>query len=196
MNTDVVRKAAPASRSNSSRVKSRSVADVVYRSGTTADALALEGLIRRHQQEGHLLPRNRAELETHAPRFVVATRRGRIVGCAELAPLSGRVAEVRSLVVDRSARGLGIGRALVVALQRSARVEGYETLCAFTHDAGYFVRMGFSIVPHTWVPEKIALDCHHCSQFRRCGQHAVVLPLGDTTRPPSDAYVPLATLRS
>ncbi|MCA1583798.1 MAG: GNAT family N-acetyltransferase [Acidobacteria bacterium] len=102
-----------------------------------------------------------------------------MVACAELAPLSGAVAEVRSLVVHRHARALGIGRRLVDELQRQARVEGYDRLCAFTHEPGYFVRMGFSIVPHTWVPEKIAHDCTGCALFRRCGQHAVVLTLRD-----------------
>lgn len=168
---------------------------VSVRQATTAEAPALHALITSHVQEGHLLPRALAELAVHAPRFVVAVRRGRLVGCAELAPLSGRVAEVRSLVVERRARSLGIGRALVNELQRRARVEGFEKICAFTHDAGYFVRMGFSIVPHVWVPEKIALDCHSCEQFRRCGQHAVVLPLTTVTRPQAGRFVPLASLR-
>mgnify|MGYP001010093963 CR=1 FL=1 len=56
-------------------------------------------------------------------------------------------------------------------------VDGFETLCAFTHGPGYFVRMGFSIVPHHWVREKILVDCQACPLFRTCGQHAVVLPL-------------------
>jgi amino-acid N-acetyltransferase len=165
---------------------------VQFRPATVDDAPALHALITAHQEEGHLLPRELAELAIHAPRFVVAVRRGRIVGCAELAPLGGRVAEVRSLVVDRRARALGIGRELVTALQRRARIDGFEKLCAFTHDAGYFVRMGFSIVPHVWLPEKIALDCHSCAQFRRCGQHAVVLPLNATTpRPAATAAIAL-----
>ncbi len=37
--------------------------------------------------------------------------------------------------------------------------------------------MGFTIVPHIWVPEKIAHDCTGCALFRRCGQHAVMLAL-------------------
>jgi amino-acid N-acetyltransferase len=195
VNTALASKTAPRSRTMSRRAKPRVITDVYYRAGTAADATALATLIRRHQQEGHLLPRERTELEAHASRFVVATRRGRIVGCAELAPLSARVAEVRSLVVERSARGLGVGRALVAALQQRARVDGFETLCAFTHDAGYFVRMSFSIVPHTWVPEKIAVDCQGCPQFRRCGQHAVVFSLGTGYGQRAGAFVPLASLR-
>ena len=55
--------------------------------------------------------------------------------------------------------------------------EGFDKLCAFTHAPGYFMPMGFSIVPHLWIPEKIFTDCVKCPQFRRCGQYAMVLPL-------------------
>jgi amino-acid N-acetyltransferase len=161
----------------------RGAESVVLRTAEAADAPALFALIDANLAEGHLLPRSLEELSVHASRFVVAVghssaSRGRsILGCAELAPLSASVAEVRSLVVDRSARSRGIGRQLVDALRRKAVLEGFEKLTAFTHDAAYFVRQGFSIVPHVWVPEKIALDCHQCPLFRKCGQHAVVLPL-------------------
>jgi hypothetical protein len=37
--------------------------------------------------------------------------------------------------------------------------------------------MGFSIVPHLWVPEKVFTDCVKCPMFRRCGQYAMVAPL-------------------
>ena len=169
---------------------------VTYRASTAADAGELFRLIDAHIAEGRLLPRQQDDLVANAARFVVAERRGTIIGCAELAPLSGRVAEVRSLVVHASARGAGIGGALVAALQARAQRDGFESLCAFTHDARFFVRLGFSLVPHSWVPEKIAHDCVRCPEFRRCGQHAVVLSLGALTRPGSDAFVPLASLRS
>lgn len=168
---------------------------VVVRSAMPHEASVLHALIASHLEEGRLLPRDRDELAVHADRFVVAVRRGRIVGCAELAPLSGRLAEVRSLVVDRRARGFGIGRLLVTELQRRARVAGFDQLCAFAHEAAFFARLGFSIVPHTWVPEKIARDCTACPQFRRCGQHALVLPLAGAGQPRVHTYVPLASLR-
>jgi len=113
----------------------------------------------------------------HAPRFVVAVHGDRVVGGAELAPLSRSVAEVRSLVVHRDARHDGVGQRLVQELVRRARLDGFDRLCAFTHGPGFFARIGFSIVPHHWVPEKIAVDCQGCAAFRTCGQHAVVLTL-------------------
>jgi amino-acid N-acetyltransferase len=160
----------------------RAAEAITLRSATSDEAGALHEIIASHAEEGHLLPRSLEELRVRATRFVVAVHRGHIVGCAELAPLSGAVAEVRSLVVHRDARALGIGRRIVDELQRRARIEGYERLCAFTHEPGYFVRMGFSIVPHVWVPEKIAHDCTSCPLFRRCGQHAVVLTLQEPRR--------------
>ena len=61
--------------------------------------------------------------------------------------------------------------------RRTAPRRGYSTLCAFTHEPSHFVRLGFTIVPHIWVPEKIAHDCNGCALFRKCGQYAVRLPL-------------------
>lgn len=166
-------------------------AAVTLRTATASEAPALHALIAEHLEEGRLLPRGLDELTVHATRFVVAVRGRHIVGCAELAPLSAKVAEVRSLVVDRRARGLGIGRRMIAELQHQARLADYDRLCAFTHEPGYFVHQGFSIVPHTWVPEKIAHDCRTCALFRRCGQHAVILPLSQARR--AAAAEPAAT---
>ena len=151
--------------------------DIVLRSATQVDAADIFRLIADNLEAGHLLPRSIDNIEEHASRFVVAEISGHVVGCAELAPLSSEVAEVRSLVVAEAMRGQRTGVALVTALADRARELGYITLCAFTHQPAHFVRLGFSIVPHTWVPEKIALDCVGCSQFRHCGQYAVSLAL-------------------
>lgn len=146
---------------------------------TRKDVRRIHELIVAHLQEGHLLPRELGELTTHAGRFIVATDgRGSIVACGELAPLSHALAEVRSLVVSARHRGAGVGQRLVEDLRSRARVAGYDMLCAFTHQPAYFARLGFSIVPHTWLPEKIFADCQSCPMFRRCGQYAMLTPLG------------------
>src|SRR5262245_36799531 len=136
-----------------------------------SDVDAIYRLVSEHLTEGRLLPRSRDEITSRIGRFLVAIDEGRVIGCVDLAPLSRRVAEVRSLVVDDGARSCGIGRQLVHELERRALVSGFETLTAFTHTPEYFVHLGFSIVPHTWVPEKIETDCRTCSQFRHCGQY-------------------------
>ena len=157
-------------------VRTRRLTDapITLRTATRDEADAIHELIDEHLAEGHLLPRELDEVALHAHRFVVAVQDGEVLACAELAPLSRAVAEVRSFAVSREARGRGVGRRIVDELNRRARAAGYEKLCAFTHSPGYFVHLGFSIVPHTWLPEKIATDCHHCSRFRKCGQYAVI----------------------
>jgi amino-acid N-acetyltransferase len=152
-------------------------ARVTLRSADAADAKKLYAIITTNLEEGHLLPRTLSELTVRAGRFVVAIRGRKVIGCAELAPLSAHVAEVRSLAVDKSARGGRVGVMIVDELRRRARREGFEKLCAFTHAPSYFIHMGFSIVPHLWLTEKIYTDCVKCPHFRQCGQYAMVVPL-------------------
>jgi amino-acid N-acetyltransferase len=147
------------------------------RTADVSEVRKLHALISANLEEGHLLPRTLSELTVHAARFVVALRARKIVGCAELASLSPHVAEVRSLAVDANERGDGVGVMIVEELRRRARREGFEKLCAFTHVPAYFIHMGFSIVPHSWLLEKIFTDCLKCPHFRRCGQYAMVVPL-------------------
>jgi N-acetylglutamate synthase-like GNAT family acetyltransferase len=163
---------------------------IAIRTATAADAGAIDELIDGHLAEGHLLPRELGEIVAHADRFVVVIHDDDVVACAELAPLSRSVAEVRSMVVSREARSRGVGRRIVDELILRASAAGFEKLCAFTHSPGYFVHLGFSIVPHAWMPEKIATDCHACRHFRRCGQYAVVRSLERTRH----GSVPLARL--
>jgi amino-acid N-acetyltransferase len=165
-------------------------APIQVRTATACDADAIHELIDEHFAEGHLLPRELGEILVHVHRFIVAVQDDEVLACAELAPLSSSVAEVRSMVVSQEARSRGVGRRIVDELVHRAEAAGFDTLSAFTHSPGFFVHLGFSIVPHEWVPEKIVMDCHSCSQFRRCGQYAVVRTL---ERPRHDC-VPLAAL--
>ena len=151
--------------------------DLVIRRAASDDAAAMYALISAHQHEGHLLPRGLDELIRRSDRFVVCEIGGDLVACAELAPLSATVAEVRSLVVSQAIRRVGLAARLVGELRTRATAAGFHTLCAFTHDARFFVRQGFSIVPHLWVPEKISTDCLACPLFRKCGQFAMVSSL-------------------
>jgi amino-acid N-acetyltransferase len=167
------------------------IASVELRAARPDDVQAVHRLIADNLEAGHLLPRGIDDLQQHAPRFIVADEDGAIVGCAEVAPLSAGVAEVRSLVVDETHRGQGVGTRLVEQVAAAAAARGFSTLCAFTHEPSRFVRMGFTIVPHIWVPEKISHDCTSCALFRRCGQYAVMLPLreGVRVRPEQPAAV-------
>ena len=156
--------------------------DVVIRAAEADEASALFRLISDNLETGHLLPRPLGEVVLHVPRFHVAVGSTGVVGCAELARLGPRMAEVRSLVVRDDYRGHGLGRRLIADLVEAARRQKYPKVCAFAHDPRAFIRLGFSIVPHPWIPEKISTDCHSCIWFRRCTQYALVLDLGKEAR--------------
>lgn len=153
------------------------LAPVEIRRARPDDAPAIHALIAAHAQPGRLLPRTRDEVEMHVRRFVVAASGDDVIGCAELAPLGADLAEIRSLVVAAESRGVGIGAALAEAVVDAAAGASYRRLCAFTHTPAFFVRLGFSLVPHFQLPEKIAIDCAGCPLFRSCGQYAVLLNL-------------------
>ena len=144
-----------------------------------ADAPAIDRLVAANVGPGTLLPRSSADILRHVSRFLVATRGGEVIGCGELAP-SKTMSEVRSLVVVAAERGGGIGSRLLAAVVAGGRRQGASRVCAFTHIPRAFVAQGFSIVPHTWLPEKIMTDCQACEWFRRCAQYAVVIELGDS----------------
>ncbi|MEO8482939.1 MAG: GNAT family N-acetyltransferase [Acidobacteriota bacterium] len=165
-----------------SKEEETSLNELVIRTATPADAPALYALVSSHQAEGHLLPRTIDDIREHAHHFVVCDVGGALKACAELAPLSARLAEVRSLVVAGDYRRVGVAARLVGELRTRATASGFTSLCALTHDARFFVRQNFSIVPHVWLPEKIAKDCHGCALFRQCGQYAMLLPLTDIVR--------------
>src|SRR6476660_431801 len=106
-------------------------ARITLRTADPSHAKKLHAMITANLEEGHLLPRTLGELAVHAERFTIALRGKTIVGCAELAPLSPTVAEVRSLAVSPLVRGTGVGTRIVEELRRRARLESFEKLCAF-----------------------------------------------------------------
>ncbi len=65
-----------------------------------------------------------AELKPPAGVMLLARLRGRAVGCGALKRHPGRVAEIKRMWVAHGARGLGVGRRLIQALEAEARALG------------------------------------------------------------------------
>lgn len=74
-----------------------------------------------------------ANYDATRERCWVAEREGENVGCVFLVKKSERVAQLRLLLVEPQARGLGIGARLVAECARFARQAGYRKIVLWTH---------------------------------------------------------------
>jgi N-acetylglutamate synthase-like GNAT family acetyltransferase len=124
-------------------METKTLTDVRIRLATEADIEAIAALIARYVEEGKLLDRTFDELEELLPSMFVAEADGHIVGCAALEIYSRKLAEIRSLAVDKSAQGLGIGRKLVEACVELAREKNVFEVMAITSTEKFFVSCGF-----------------------------------------------------
>lgn len=102
----------------------------------------------------------------NADHFLVAESGGRIIGCVHLDEYAPSLAEVRSLAVAPTAQGMGIGVALVEALERLARVRTYATVFAVSNSGEFFRRRGYD---ERHIPE---LDRERSAVSRYKGVHA------------------------
>jgi N-acetylglutamate synthase-like GNAT family acetyltransferase len=109
------------------------------------------------------------DLESSAPRFVVATAAGRVIAAAGL-EIHGSTGLMRSVVVERDSRGTGAGRAVVAAVEEIARLQGLQAIVLLTETArDFFARLGYEPVSR----ESVADDLRRSAEFSSiCPQSA------------------------
>ncbi len=153
------------------------------RSARAGDVPHIARLVNEHADLGEMLHRSEDELYEILRDFHVACEDGRLAGCVALHVMDHDLAEIRSLVVDREHRGLGLGRELVLECLREARELGIGRVFALTLKPAFFEKMGFRRVPRSHFPQKIWRDCFKCRFFESCGEVAVEMDLAGTERP-------------
>lgn len=91
----------------------------------------------------------------HMPAFLLATDAAGAVGMVGL-ERHGKYGLLRSLVVDSSHRGAGVGRQLVTALELRAAAAGISELWLLTIDAdAFFARLGYAVADRAAAPQAI-----------------------------------------
>lgn len=101
----------------------------------------------------------------------------RVVGCGAVVPLTDTLVEIRSLAIDESQHGKGLGSTLVLHLLDLARERNYQQVCALTLRPNFFIRLGFSLVDRWSISPKVWQACIYCPKFHRCDEVAVLMDL-------------------
>lgn len=143
------------------------------RSAVLPDAEAIHAIIQPYAEKNILLPRGIAELCENVRDFVVAEYKDEIIGCGALHLYGMHLAEIRSIAVLPTAKGLGAGRRLVEALLREAERHCVTCVCLFTRIPEFFAHMGFSMATREALPDKIYKDCLHCPSLHACDEIAM-----------------------
>ena len=126
-------------------------------------------------------PADAAFLAGPGVQFLVARAGGAAVGCGALVLLGGGAGEVKRLVVRAAARGQGVGRALLAAIEAAAEREGLACLLLETgprNEAalGLYRRSGYR--------ERPPFGSH------RANPHSVFMEKSLPPRPPAAPVVP------
>jgi N-acetylglutamate synthase-like GNAT family acetyltransferase len=101
---------------------------------------------------------------------VAANERGRIFACGALKEYSPSLAEVSAIAVSREAQGLGLGRAVVRAVEALALKRGICEVFALTLQPQFFEAVGYAKVERARYPEKIRRDCLGCARLFACDE--------------------------
>jgi len=150
---------------------------IVLRPAVVGDVEPILDLVNGLAETGVMLPRSPATVVEKLRDFVVAMDGDRLVGCGALALIWSDLAEVRSIAVDASLRGRGLGKRLAKELLDEAERMGVPRVMAFTYEVPFFEGLGFHVVEHASLPHKVFADCLNCPKFHKCDETAVVIEL-------------------
>ncbi len=138
------------------------------------DAKAINALINEYAEQDMMLFRSLADIYENLRSFHVAEEAGRIVGCCALHIIWQDLAEIKSLAVDKSKKGSGIGKALVEASLAHARDLGLPRVFALTLEPAFFEKLGFGKVDRDELPMKVWSDCARCPKQDHCDETALI----------------------
>jgi amino-acid N-acetyltransferase len=124
------------------------VTAVALRRARTADVTAIKGLVDQYAGRV-LLAKEMVTLYESVQEFLVAEIDGAVVGCGALHVLWEDLGEIRTVAVDMSAVGRGIGHRIVDGLIAAARDLGLQRLFVLTFERDFFSHHGFTEIDGT-----------------------------------------------
>ncbi len=150
----------------------------MLRDARMEDVKAIYQLLNHFSEKGLLLARSLSALYDQLRDFKVYVdeQNGveRVVGICSLHISWENLAEIRSLAVDESCQGRGIGKLLVSSCVAEAETFGITKVFTLTYQPRFFEKMGFASIDKKELPHKVWSDCINCPKFPDCNEEAMV----------------------
>lgn len=147
--------------------------EILYRTAHLNEATQIADLINRFAGREDMLPRTSDNVIESIRNFIVAVSEEKIVGCAALAFFTKDLAEIRSVAVDESFQGRGVGKALIQKAESILKEEVVGEVFVLTRTPGFFKRVGYDKVDKDRFPQKIWRDCMNCPRLMNCDEVAM-----------------------
>ncbi len=154
--------------------RDRPLGEIEVRKATVADLVEIKRLVDLWADAGENLPRSEEEILHSIGEFAVATENGAVVGCGALWLYTPTLAEIRSVGVDPSCHGGGVGSRIIEHLATTAEALRIERVFVLTRVPRFFERLKFRTVSVNGLPEKILKDCARCPKKHDCDEIAMV----------------------
>lgn len=143
------------------------------RDATIQDVPRIHKLINYYAELDRMLFASMSRIYENLQIFKVAEIDGEVVGCCALKVLWKDLAEIKSLAVEKSRFGNGIGKALVESCIEKARQLGLEKAFILTLEPDFFAKLGFVNVQRGTLPMKVWSDCAECPKQDHCDEVAM-----------------------
>ena len=146
---------------------------MMIRDATIKDVERIHELINGYAELDKMLFASMSSIYENLQIFKVAELDGETVGCCALKVLWENLAEIKSLAVDETQFGKGIGRALVLGSVEKAKKLGLKKIFTLTLEPDFFIKVGFETVQKELLPMKVWSDCTECPKQDHCDEIAL-----------------------
>lgn len=115
----------------------------MIRKAAISDIKGIKKLIDSAAKIHRVLPRSVKEIEAVIDSFYVCQINDQIVGCCALEIYNQKIAEIRSLVVNKDFQKKGIGKKLILECLKTAKKNKIYEVLSITDKVNFFKKCGF-----------------------------------------------------
>jgi len=152
--------------------------NIKYFHPTVNNIESMQKLVEQEVIDGIILHRSDDEIATTIRSYICVEVNNELAGFVALHIHSKNFAEVRSLVINKNFRGLGLGKGLVLKCLEEAKRLNITEVLSLTYQNNFFEKLGFNEIDKETIPEhKIWADCVKCKHFPVCNEIALTISI-------------------